>query len=45
LPRVAASRRQLFVALGEAVLSEERVQALDALVVWRAVEARDPFAP
>jgi len=45
LPRVAASRRQLFVALGEAVLSVERVQALDALVVWSAVEARDPFAP
>ncbi len=44
LPRIPESHRKFFVALGEAILDEQRLSALDGFQLWRDTRAVDAFA-
>ncbi len=45
LPRIPESRREFFLALGEAILNKDRLPALEAMPAWQDIQAIDPFAP
>lgn len=44
LPRVTPERRDLFIALGKAILNIEDLPPLDLIESWRAILAIDPFS-
>jgi hypothetical protein len=44
LPRVTEDRRDLYMAVGDAILDAELVPALDGFALWRETPPSDPFA-
>jgi protein O-mannosyl-transferase len=44
LPKLTAPRRELFQALGDAILDADKVPALDAFDEWKTLQPVDPFA-
>ncbi len=45
LPKLDPSRRELFRAVGDAILDAEKVADLEKIETWRALEAVDPYLP
>jgi Tfp pilus assembly protein PilF len=44
LPRIPELRRELYVAVGEAILNNARLQQLETMPAWRKLKPIDPFA-